>query len=96
MIRRTAVDEMLGRPLLELPKVYGRILRVKFGIAERILYDALEGKYVEKINALAAKGVLYINYHNILVWLLRLRQFCSHPYLLQHVFGKCFHDFDKA
>ncbi|KAI0411311.1 SNF2 family N-terminal domain-containing protein [Xylaria grammica] len=94
MLRRTMKDSFLGRPLYRIPKGYITVRRVRLTSEERVIYNVVEARFREIINAILekrrAKGLktrlrdleIYI------VFLLRLRQGAAHPFLLEPVFKK--------
>ena len=83
MLRRTYPDMLLGAPLLKLPKNHHHTIPLQFDPGEHILYLMVKTKYAKKINQFQRKGETERHRRTILTYLLRLRQMCSHPYLIQ-------------
>lgn len=77
--KNTIVD---GKPIVNLPPKHIKIRPVEFSDAEHQLYKAVETKSQIRFNRYLAKGQVSNNYANILVMLLRLRQICCHPHLI--------------
>ena len=83
MVRRTNRDLILGAPILKLPKATQTTIVLDFDPAERFLYCMVEDKYRRRINQWQRRGETECHRRTILTWLLRLRQMCSHPFLIQ-------------
>ncbi|KAI9748708.1 MAG: hypothetical protein M4579_007142 [Chaenotheca gracillima] len=92
MIRRTLKHKLFDRPIVELPPAAAYIVRVEFSPRERLLYDAIEDEYRITFNKHFRKGTAKQYYRLWLVMLLRLRQCCAHPFLLQNAFPDIFSD----
>lgn len=83
MIRRTHATQLLGQPLLRLPRNYQRTYEVEFNRVERRLYDMVHIRYIQAINRLSSQKLLDRKHNLILIMLLRLRQLTAHPFLIQ-------------
>ncbi|KAF1973656.1 hypothetical protein BU23DRAFT_568057 [Bimuria novae-zelandiae CBS 107.79] len=82
MLRREKTTIVDGQPIVNLPPKHVASRHVKFSAAEHELYKAVETKSQLKFNAYLKKGTVSNHYANILVMLLRLRQLCCHPHLV--------------
>eukprot|EP01137_Pigoraptor_chileana_P007773 Opistho-2@53784 len=83
LLRRTKDQKAAdGRPLVELPPRDIRIVRIPFGKGEADFYDAIYSRSRTRFSEYCAAGTILSNYANILELLLRLRQACDHPFLL--------------
>lgn len=82
-LRREKTTIVDGRPVVDLPPKHTNIRPVEFSHAEREVYKAVETKSQIRLNRYLKKGTVSNNYANILVMLLRLRQICCHPHLIQ-------------
>lgn len=71
-----------GEPILKLPPKTIQLNKIDFTQEERAFYLTLEEGSRQKFKAYDAAGTIRENYANILVLLLRLRQACDHPLLL--------------
>ncbi|AQK46391.1 Putative SNF2-domain/RING finger domain/helicase domain protein [Zea mays] len=71
-----------GEPILKLPPKTIQLNKIDFTQKERAFYLTLEEGSRQKFKAYDAAGTIRENYANILVLLLRLRQACDHPLLL--------------
>ncbi|KAF9106016.1 hypothetical protein BGX27_009350 [Mortierella sp. AM989] len=87
-LRRTKTSQVDGKPILNLPERRVDRVATEFSLDERAFYEALETRTRERFNAYVKAGTVMKNYSNILVLLLRLRQACCHPHLIN--------DFEKA
>ncbi|KAK3829267.1 MAG: SNF2 family N-terminal domain-containing protein [Benniella sp.] len=87
-LRRTKKCQVDGKPILDLPERNVVQLSTPFSDDERAFYHALEQRTRERFNAYVRAGTVMKNYSNILVLLLRLRQACCHPHLIN--------DFEKV
>ncbi|OCL08694.1 hypothetical protein AOQ84DRAFT_35896 [Glonium stellatum] len=83
MIRRTHKDVMFGGPILKLPKATPITHWCEFNEIERIIYDIVRRRFVEKINMYAQARQLDKCYYHVFVMLLRLRQLTGHILMLQ-------------
>ncbi|KAK0357162.1 hypothetical protein LTS02_000696 [Friedmanniomyces endolithicus] len=87
MVRRTHADTLFGARLLELPQPEQQTFWVEFNAVERQIpreqYNIIKQRFVEHINTISKEGGLEKKYHHIWTLILRLRQLCSHPFLIQ-------------
>ncbi|KAF8854292.1 hypothetical protein BDZ45DRAFT_747658 [Acephala macrosclerotiorum] len=88
LLRRTKTSLIDGKPIITLPAKTEEIQHVVFSEEEQDFYKALETKTQLQFNKYLKAGTVGKNYSNVLVLLLRLRQACCHPHLIQ--------DFDEA
>ncbi|KAI8869410.1 hypothetical protein GQ42DRAFT_109692, partial [Ramicandelaber brevisporus] len=78
-MRRTKMGkDRNGQLLLKLPEKIERVQWLDLEVRERALYSAVELKAREKLVELLNEGNLMDNYMYILVFILRLRQVCTH------------------
>ncbi|OJD22311.1 hypothetical protein ACJ73_06344 [Blastomyces percursus] len=82
LLRRTKSSEIDGKRILQLPPRTTEKTYATFSEDEESLYDALESKTQVRFNKYLREGTIGRNYSNILVLLLRLRQACCHPHLI--------------
>ncbi|EEQ85034.1 SWI/SNF family DNA-dependent ATPase Ris1, variant [Blastomyces dermatitidis ER-3] len=82
LLRRTKSSEIDGKRILQLPPRTTEKTYATFSEDEESLYDALESKTQVRFNKYLREGTIGRNYSNILVLLLRLRQTCCHPHLI--------------
>ncbi|KAJ5593897.1 uncharacterized protein N7459_000105, partial [Penicillium hispanicum] len=82
-LRRTKTSKIDGQPILQLPPKVTEKVHVVFGEVENETYQALSSKTQNQVSKYLRAGTLGANYSHILVLLLRLRQACCHPLLLQ-------------
>ncbi|CAG7877015.1 unnamed protein product [Brassica rapa] len=82
MLRRTKGTLLDGKPIINLPPKKISLSKVEFSVEERSFYKKLEADSRSQFKAYAAAGTLGQNYGNILLMLLRLRQACDHPQLV--------------
>lgn len=88
-LRRTKQDSIDGRPLITLPDRECKVEETSFRYdEERALYRALEQNSVLELEKFMSQGGLRQNYSGIMVLLLRLRQACCHPSLIEHAARK--------
>ncbi|KAJ3519674.1 hypothetical protein NMY22_g13094 [Coprinellus aureogranulatus] len=90
MLRRRKEDTLNGKALIELPARNLEIVACPFDASEKSFYTALEGKMestLDKLMADTSKGQ-GSNYMSVLLLLLRLRQACNHPILVNKDFKK--------
>ncbi|KAJ8432485.1 hypothetical protein Cgig2_012703 [Carnegiea gigantea] len=83
MLRRTKATHLDGQPIITLPPKYVKLKKVEFSEEERYFYSRLEADSRAQFQAYADSGTVKQNYVNILLLLLRLRQACDHPLLVQ-------------
>lgn len=83
MIRRTHLDTIFGRPLLQLPGITSNTVSVEFNHCERAIYRIVEKRFIAKIRTYARSGPLDKKYQSIFVLYLRLRQLVGHILLVQ-------------
>src|SRR2546421_3295610 len=84
MLRRTKKSQIDGKPILTLPERTTEMQHAVFNEDEESFYRALEQKAQIQFNRYVKAGTVGKNYQNALVLLLRLRQACCHPHLIQH------------
>uniref|UniRef100_J3M1N6 Uncharacterized protein n=2 Tax=Oryza brachyantha TaxID=4533 RepID=J3M1N6_ORYBR len=82
LLRRTKETLIDGEPIIKIPPKTIQLSKIDFIKEERTFYMMLEEGSREKFKEYAAAGTIKENYANILVLLLRLRQACDHPLLL--------------
>ncbi|KAJ3900622.1 SNF2 family N-terminal domain-containing protein [Lentinula edodes] len=86
VLRRKKNSKLDGKVLIDLPTKEITLQRLEFTEEEREIYDAVEKRMQTQFNRFLRAGTVlnYIrNYHHVLVLLLRLRQCCAHPSLIQ-------------
>ncbi|KZT10363.1 uncharacterized protein LAESUDRAFT_755872 [Laetiporus sulphureus 93-53] len=84
MLLRRKKDSMLdGKRLIELPSKEVILTKLQFSLEERDIYKMVEAKSQAIFNRFLRAGTVLKNYHQVLVLLLRLRQICCHPCLIQ-------------
>ncbi|KAF8804469.1 hypothetical protein BYT27DRAFT_7243611 [Phlegmacium glaucopus] len=83
LLRRKKDTELDGRRLIELPEKKIDLIKLEFSEEEREIYKMVEARSQAKFNRYLRAGTVLKNYHQVLVLLLRLRQICSHPSLIQ-------------
>ncbi|KAH8588528.1 SNF2 family N-terminal domain-containing protein [Bisporella sp. PMI_857] len=88
LLRRTKNSIIDGKPIITLPPKTEEISHVVFDESEQEFYNALEQRTRLQFNKYMRAGTVGKNYSNVLVLLLRLRQCCCHPHLIQ--------DFEQA
>ncbi|KAF3337267.1 SWI/SNF-related matrix-associated actin-dependent regulator [Carex littledalei] len=82
MLRRTKGTLLDGKPIINLPSKTVSLKRVRFSPDERSFYSALEAESRAQFKVYADAGTVKQNYVNILLMLLRLRQACNHPLMV--------------
>ena len=82
MLRRMKNSKIDGKPILTLPDKTENSEHVVFSEDEKSFYTELESRTQVQFNKYLRAGTVGKNYHNILVLLLRLRQACCHPHLM--------------
>ncbi|KAI0313327.1 SNF2 family N-terminal domain-containing protein [Amylostereum chailletii] len=97
-LRRKKDSLLDGKALIDLPKMEIRVTRLEFSEEERTIYTMVETQSQAKFNRFLRAGTVLKNYHQVLTMLLRLRQLCSHPCLIQeNADAKALHDeFDEG
>ncbi|KAI0182833.1 SNF2 family N-terminal domain-containing protein [Xylaria flabelliformis] len=94
MLRRTMSDRFMGRPLYEIPMGHISVRHIRLTKEERVIYNVVESRFVDIINAALRKQrkkdrrVRLRDLEIYIIFLLRLRQAVSHPFLLEPVFKK--------
>ncbi|KAJ7770573.1 SNF2 superfamily protein [Mycena metata] len=83
MMRRMKTSELNGKRLIELPEKIVQLVSLEFSKEERDIYSQVETMQQAKFNRYLRAGTVLKNYASVLVMLLRLRQLCSHPALIQ-------------
>lgn len=85
VLRRTKKDHINGRPLLVLPERKVNMVVTNFEDAEEsAVYQALQAQSVLKVNKYLMGRGAALRYSTMMVLLLRLRQACCHPFLVQY------------
>ncbi|KAL2130227.1 hypothetical protein VTI74DRAFT_6724 [Chaetomium olivicolor] len=82
MLRRMKNSMIDGKPILTLPEKTEASEHAVFSDDERKFYTDLESRSQVLFNKYLRTGTVGKNYSNILVLLLRLRQACCHPHLM--------------
>ncbi|KAH8813735.1 P-loop containing nucleoside triphosphate hydrolase protein [Flagelloscypha sp. PMI_526] len=82
LLRRLKDSMLEGKKLIELPPKEVEFISLEFDEDERQLYDQVEKKMQIKFNRFVRDDTVMKNYSVILVMLLRLRQLCTHPWLI--------------
>ncbi|KAF9486204.1 hypothetical protein BDN70DRAFT_822530 [Pholiota conissans] len=83
LLRRKKDSKLDGKNLIELPAKKIELAKLEFSEEEREIYSMVEARSQAKFNRYLREGTVLKNYHQVLVLLLRLRQICSHPCLIQ-------------
>ncbi|KAI9682189.1 MAG: hypothetical protein M1817_000243 [Caeruleum heppii] len=83
LLRRTKQSEIDGKPIISLPERTNEIQHAVFDEDQQAFYTALETQTQLQFNKYLRQGSVGRNYSNVLVLLLRLRQACCHPHLIQ-------------
>ncbi|KAI9805798.1 MAG: hypothetical protein M1825_000412 [Sarcosagium campestre] len=83
LLRRTKTSLIDGQPILNLKPRVVEIVHAVFDPDQQSFYSALESKTLLQFNKYLRQGTVGRNYSNVLVLLLRLRQACCHPHLIQ-------------
>ena len=82
LLRRTKSSKIDGQPILSLPPKEITLVHAVFSPDEKAFYDALESKSKITFNKYLRQNAVGRHYSNLLVLLLRLRQACCHPHLI--------------
>lgn len=85
LLRRTKTSQIDGKPILSLPPKTVQLVHAVFSPDEKEFYDALESKSKIQFNKYVKQNSVGRNYSNLLVLLLRLRQACCHPHLINDI-----------
>ncbi|TRM55791.1 SNF2 family N-terminal domain-containing protein [Schizophyllum amplum] len=83
LLRRMKNTKLDGKPLIELPEKVVELTRLMFSEEERSVYSQVETRTQNQFNRYLRAGTVLKNYQQVLVLLLRLRQCCVHPCLIQ-------------
>ncbi|EGP84644.1 SNF2 family DNA-dependent ATPase domain-containing protein, partial [Zymoseptoria tritici IPO323] len=83
VIRRTHADTLFKAKLLDLPPPTQRVLYLEFNEVERSVYEIVKNRFIQRINAMNRREGVKSGYNHIWTMLLRLRQLCAHPLLIQ-------------
>ncbi|KAL0578872.1 hypothetical protein V5O48_003105, partial [Marasmius crinis-equi] len=83
LLRRKKDTMLDGKRLIELPARNVHLNKLEFTEEEREIYEMVERKSQSIFNRYLRAGTVLKNYSQVLVLLLRLRQICSHPCLIQ-------------
>ncbi|PPQ82538.1 hypothetical protein CVT25_007147 [Psilocybe cyanescens] len=83
LLRRKKDSKLDGKNLIELPEKRVELVKLEFSEEEKEIYNMVEARSQAKFNRYLRAGTVLKNYHQVLVLLLRLRQVCSHPSLIQ-------------
>lgn len=85
LLRRTKQDKINGQLLLNLPIRNVDVKKIQFRDKdESDFYNAVVERSVVTVNRFVVSGTLALNYSHVLLVLLRLRQACSHPFLIEY------------
>jgi len=82
MLRRRKDHILNGKPILQLPERTVNVVQCEFDPEEYAFYMALESKMSTEVDKLMNAGEAQKNYTHVLVMLLKLRQACNHPSLV--------------
>ncbi|KAI0768279.1 SNF2 family N-terminal domain-containing protein [Trametes elegans] len=88
MLRRTKTTVLNGKPILQLPDRLVNIVDCEFDETERAFYMSVEGIVMNQLEKLQQGGNINKSYTHVLVLLLRLRQACNHPALINEDYKK--------
>ncbi|KAF8067663.1 SNF2 family N-terminal domain-containing protein [Lyophyllum atratum] len=83
LLRRMKDSKLDGKRLIELPEKTVSLVKLQFSDEERAVYEMVEAGAQANFNRYLKAGTVLKNYSQVLVLLLRLRQICSHPSLIQ-------------
>ncbi|KAF8512668.1 SNF2 family N-terminal domain-containing protein [Hysterangium stoloniferum] len=83
LLRRKKDSVLDGKKLIELPLKDVILRKLTFSQEERDIYNVVEQRSQGIFNKFHKAGTVLKNYSYVLVLLLRLRQLCSHPCLIQ-------------
>ena len=83
-LRRTKdTKDSQGKPILSLPPINNALVHLKFTEPERAFYASRHQRYKHDFAQMEANDSVMKNFCSILQELLKLRQICVHPALLQ-------------
>ncbi|ETS82076.1 hypothetical protein PFICI_07078 [Pestalotiopsis fici W106-1] len=82
LLQRTANSRIDGHPVLRLPPLIHETSTMEFDDDQRRDYSAVEQRMRDKFQGYVESNTVLKNYCNVLVMILRLRQFCCHPQLI--------------
>ncbi|KAL4917009.1 SNF2 family N-terminal domain-containing protein [Aspergillus aurantiobrunneus] len=87
MCRRTHSSRLFALPIIQLPDIKETRVDVEFSEAEWMIYQAIEEMFSESINDCLGDEANFktAQCRCVLVMILRLRMFCSHPLTVQHL-----------
>ncbi|KAI9759468.1 MAG: GTP-binding nuclear protein gsp1/Ran [Chaenotheca gracillima] len=83
LLRRTKKSMIDGKPIIQLPERTNETIHAVFDQDQQSFYAALENQTQLQFNKYLKQNSIGRNYSNVLVLLLRLRQACCHPHLIQ-------------
>ncbi|GAB4831268.1 hypothetical protein Ancab_005281 [Ancistrocladus abbreviatus] len=83
MLRRTKGTLLDGEPIIILPPKSIKLMKVEFSKEERDFYSQLEAESRAQFMVYQDSGTVQEHYVSILLMLLRLRQACDHPLLVE-------------
>ncbi|KAF7302735.1 SNF2 superfamily protein [Mycena chlorophos] len=83
LLRRMKNSTLDGKKLIELPDKNVELVSLEFSKARGALDLYVETRQQAQFNRFLKQGTVLRNYASVLVMLLRLRQLCSHPALIQ-------------
>ncbi|KAI9848321.1 MAG: hypothetical protein M1837_000585 [Sclerophora amabilis] len=83
LLRRTKKSTIDGTPIIQLPERSDETVHAIFDEDQQAFYNALETQTQLQFNKYVKQNSIGRNYSNVLVLLLRLRQACCHPHLIQ-------------
>lgn len=83
LLRRTKESKIDGKPILQLPPKEVALVHSNMDEDEKEFYQDLEATAQKHVSKFLKAGTLSKNFSNILVLLLRLRQACCHPKLIE-------------
>eukprot|EP00180_Rhodochaete_pulchella_P003204 Plantae.Rhodophyta-Rhodochaete_pulchella.ctg531.p1 GENE.Plantae.Rhodophyta-Rhodochaete_pulchella.ctg531~~Plantae.Rhodophyta-Rhodochaete_pulchella.ctg531.p1 ORF type:complete len:508 (+),score=99.25 Plantae.Rhodophyta-Rhodochaete_pulchella.ctg531:656-2179(+) len=96
LLRRTKKDTIQGKPILDLPPKTSEVLSMAFDEKDQQFYDRLEEEQKAIFQDMLNRGDIDQSYTSILVLLLRLRQACNHPHLLEKLDGFEKHELQRV
>ncbi|CAN6671840.1 hypothetical protein TRVA0_045S00496 [Trichomonascus vanleenenianus] len=82
LLRRTKKSHVDGKPILQLPERIVEADNSEFNEEQRARYTALESSTQGRVRSFLNDNQLGNHYSSVLVMLLRLRQACCHPALI--------------